>query len=548
MKACVIQPPYSRDLARADELFAWKLDALKKCDDSMDIIVLPEYSDVPCATSTLEETLACHEKYSPVLLESAGETAKRCNALVFVNGLYRCETGYRNTTFVFDKNGNIVGKYFKKHLPPLEQITLQLDSEYTMEASTPYILELDGVRYAFLTCYDFYFYEAFPAIARQNVDVIIGCSLQRSDTHDALEIIGRFLSYNTNAYLVRSSVTFGPDSPVCGSSMIVAPDGKVLANLKAESGMATAEFDPHARYLKSAGYGRAPAPHHEYVEWGRRPWQYRPAGPAMVRTEELMPYPRVCAHRGFSTVAPENSMPAYGAAVALGSEEIELDLWETKDGVIVSCHDGHLDRVSTGTGFIWEHTYEELLQYDFGVKENPAFAGLRIPTFEDILKKFTGQTIMNIHIKDRGYEDPITDETLQKIIDLVYQYDCQNHCYFMTGFIPMLGQLQRLAPEIPRCAGAGIGNGAETEDLVDKALAFDCKLIQLYKPYFSYNPPDYLEKAIAKAHANGILCNMFYSDDPEETVRFLDMGIDTILTNDFQRIATTVKEYLKNQK
>ena len=41
---------------------------------------------------------------------------------------------------------------------------------------------------------------------------------------------------------------------------------------------------------------------------------------------------------------------------------------------------------------------------------------------------------------------------------------------------------------------------------------------------------------------------MFYSDDPEETVRFLDMGIDTILTNDFQRIATTVKEYVQNRK
>ena len=118
----------------------------------------------------------------------------------------------------------------------------------------------------------------------------------------------------------------------------------------------------------------------------------------------------------------------------------------------------------------------------------------------------------------------------------------------MTGFIPMLGQLQRLAPDIVRCAGAGIGNGAETEDLVDKALAYGCTKIQLYKPYFSYNPPDYLENAIAKAHANGILCNMFYSDDPEETVRILDMGIDTILTNDFQRIATTVKEYVQNRK
>ena len=50
MKACVIQPPYSRDVAQSDALFAYKMDMLDKCDDSMDIIVLPEYSDVPCAT------------------------------------------------------------------------------------------------------------------------------------------------------------------------------------------------------------------------------------------------------------------------------------------------------------------------------------------------------------------------------------------------------------------------------------------------------------------------------------------------------------------
>ena len=63
MKACVIQPPYSCDTARAGELFMWKLNQLDACDDSMDIIVLPEYSDVPCVTETLEETLYYNEKY-----------------------------------------------------------------------------------------------------------------------------------------------------------------------------------------------------------------------------------------------------------------------------------------------------------------------------------------------------------------------------------------------------------------------------------------------------------------------------------------------------
>ena len=46
---------------------------------------------------------------------------------------------------------------------------------------------------------------------------------------------------------------------------------------------------------------------------------------------------------------------------------------------------------------------------------------------------------------------------------------------------------------------------------------------------------------IDKAHANGIICNVFWSDDENETAEFLKMGIDTILTNDYNRIAKIVK-------
>ena len=50
---------------------------------------------------------------------------------------------------------------------------------------------------------------------------------------------------------------------------------------------------------------------------------------------------------------PENSLPAFGAAVAMGAEEIEFDFWFTKDGEVVSIHDSPLDRASGGTGNIW---------------------------------------------------------------------------------------------------------------------------------------------------------------------------------------------------
>ena len=83
MKACIIQPPYSMDTAFSDEYFEFKMKMLDECDDSIDIIVLPEYSDVPCATSTKEETFFWHKKYINTLLDKCIETAKRCNAVVF---------------------------------------------------------------------------------------------------------------------------------------------------------------------------------------------------------------------------------------------------------------------------------------------------------------------------------------------------------------------------------------------------------------------------------------------------------------------------------
>ena len=529
MKAYIIQPPYSRDVSCSDAYFAEKLRLLEQCGEDADIIVLPEYSDVPCVTSTMEETLFYHNQYIEPLLAACIATARRCQAHVFVNALSPEETGWRNTTFCYDREGNLAGKYFKRHIPPVEQ-KLGIDESYTMQPQAPYVLELDGLRYGFLTCYDFYFYEAFPQIARENVDIIIGCSLQRSDSHDAIETMCRFLAYNTNAYVIRSSVSFDENATVCGASMIVSPEGKVLENMKGHIGVASAEFDPKAKHLKAAGFGNPPAPHHAYIEYGRKPWQYRNTGSSMVLPDRQMPYPRVCAHRGFNSVAPENSMPAFGAAVAMGAEEIEFDLWCTSDGVLVSCHDGTLERVSNGQGKIYEHTFEELRQLDFGVKHGEKFKGLKIPTFEEILRQFAGRVIMNIHVKfwDQNFPNPMIEE----IVGLIRKYDAQNHAYFMTRNDEILKKCMAYAPEIGCCVGWD-GN-KDPMSMVDRAIAIGAYKIQLFKPYFNAD-------TVKKAHAHGILCNVFWSDDPEETKAFREMGIDTILTNDYNLISQVVE-------
>jgi len=391
-------------------------------------------------------------------------------------------------------------------------------------------VEMEGFRFGFLTCYDFYFYEGFSRLARQNLDIIIGCSHQRSDLHSALETSAKFLCYQTNAYLLRSSVSMGADSDVGGCSLIATPRGEILGNLKNDIGLLIREIDVTEKYRKPAGFGRPLAAHYEYIEEGRRPGTYRNGGSAIIANDLNLSYPRVCAHRGFNTVAPENTLPAYGAAVALGADEIEFDLWWTKDGEIVSCHDSTLDRVSTGTGKIYDHTYGELLAFDFGVKYGEKFKGLKILKFEEILAKFACHTVMNIHIKTPDWQCEYDPEALRRIIALIDQYDCRKYVYFMSGNENVLRLARELAPDICRCAGAG---NAPWE-IVDRAIKYECKKVQLHKSHFN-------REMIRRAHQNGIICNLFWSDDPEEAREFIAMGIDTILTNDFHLISQAVK-------
>lgn len=530
MKVCIIQPKYSTDYAQSEKYFLDEIELLNQCDESMDIIVCPEAADIPCLAKTKEDAEKSVEKFNKKLYEIASGTAKRCNSMLFINMSDITPTGRRNTTYAFDRNGNLAGKYYKQHLTPGEVTETKLDSEYSFQFSEPTVLEMEGIRFAFLTCYDFYFYEAFANIARQNVDVIIGCSHQRSDTHLALEIMSQFLAYNTNTYVLRSSVSMDENSNIGGASMVVAPTGKTLINMYSRVGLETVEIDVHDKYYKPAGFGNPPAAHYEYIEQGRRPWKYRPSGSAIVKHDSLMPYPRICAHRGFNTIAPENSMAAFGAAIGLGAEEIEFDLWFTKDGEVVSCHDDTLDRVSNGTGKIYEHTYDELKNLDFGSKFSEKFKGIKILKFEDILKKFACHAVMNIHIKSIDTPAFSKEEALRKLAQIIHKYDCEKYVYFMSGEDSFHELAKTVVPNITRC----MGGGNAPWQIVERAIKYGCQKVQLFKPYFN-------QEMIDKAHSNGIICNVFWSDDANEAKKFLDMGIDTILTNDYNLISQVIK-------
>jgi glycerophosphoryl diester phosphodiesterase len=95
------------------------------------------------------------------------------------------------------------------------------------------------------------------------------------------------------------------------------------------------------------------------------------------------------AHRGYSAAAPENTLPALGAAVLAGATFVEFDVRTTADGVPVVIHDRSIERTTDGAGFVWERTVEEMRALDAGSWFSPAYAGVRVPLLTEVLDLLT---------------------------------------------------------------------------------------------------------------------------------------------------------------
>jgi glycerophosphoryl diester phosphodiesterase len=98
-----------------------------------------------------------------------------------------------------------------------------------------------------------------------------------------------------------------------------------------------------------------------------------------------MPALHRVAHRGYSAVAPENTLPALAAGVLAGATFIEFDVRTSADGVPVVIHDRTVDRTTDGTGAVWELTFDQIRALDAGSWFSPAYAGLTVPLLGEVL-------------------------------------------------------------------------------------------------------------------------------------------------------------------
>ncbi|NLZ56404.1 MAG: hypothetical protein GX900_07060 [Clostridiaceae bacterium] len=536
MKVCVIQPRYPHRAKEQEELVDFLLAELDSCDDSLDLIVLPEACNGMSGDAALEAFREGVPIYGKKLLAKAEATARRCRAVVAINLYLEQDNELFNATRVFKADGSVAGDYLKQHIPPSER-KKGVSFAYSRKFRDVSTINIDGVRYAFLTCYDCYFNEYIQRVAALKPDVIVVCSLQRGERRDVLAIQTQNIALVCNAFVLRSAISMGDeDHPFGGESMIVAPSGKIISSMGQKAGKLCADIDVFAKYSRSYTFGHAPIPNNLFIEHGRTPWAYRATGPSVRPGNKELPFPRVCAHRGFNSVAPENSLAALSLAVGLGAEEIEIDLWPSKDGELVVCHDETVDRTSNGSGRIADMYWDEIKKLDSGSWFSERYAGMPFCRLKDVLQRFSRQTTVNIHIKSHGKNSGYYDrDVFRSIVSEIYRYDMADHVY-IAGVEDVLRTAVEIAPELPRAAL----DGTRDYTLVKLAREYGCERVQLFRGYYD-------QSMIEEAKEHGIICNLFWCDEPEDVERLINSGIDNLLANDFLAVKNALDRFLEKR-
>ena len=95
----------------------------------------------------------------------------------------------------------------------------------------------------------------------------------------------------------------------------------------------------------------------------------------------------VIAHRGNSSIAPENTIPAFDAAMQSGTS-FEMDVQLTSCGTCIVLHDEKLGRTNNGSGLVSQADWATVSSLDAGAWMGPQHAGCRIPSLREVLERY----------------------------------------------------------------------------------------------------------------------------------------------------------------
>lgn len=229
---------------------------------------------------------------------------------------------------------------------------------------------------------------------------------------------------------------------------------------------------------------------------------------------------QIFAHRGFSGYYPENTMLAFQkVAEETVADGIELDIQLTKDGEIVIMHDEMLDRTTNGSGWLKDHTLEELKMLSVGVNVKGFFPRQTIPTLREYFTWLkTTKLITNIELKTSYFEYEGIEE---KLIAMVKEFGLEDQIWYSSFNHYTVARIKKLMPE----AKCGLLTDTWLMNIGEYAASQGAASVNA-RTYFCAK-----EGVAADLHAHTIALQAWTPNDAEMMQELVDAGVDVLITN-----------------
>ncbi|THA65717.1 glycerophosphodiester phosphodiesterase [Streptomyces sp. A0958] len=268
------------------------------------------------------------------------------------------------------------------------------------------------------------------------------------------------------------------------------------------------------------------------------PTARRPAArvaPVRQATGAMAHGPRVFAHRGASTYAPENTLAAVDRADALGFDWVENDVQLTRDGVLVVIHDTDLKRTTNAEEVFpdrapWavkDFTAAEISRLDAGSWFGPRYAGARVPTLRQYLKRI-GHNRQNLllEIKSPEIYPGIERATLQVLNQEGWldRSHVRDRLVIQSFGADSVRTVHELRPDV---ITGFLGNPAVAE--LPAYAAFTDQI----NPSYTTLSGDYVAAvhALKGPHNKKLQVNTWTVNDAAHALQVKGMGVDGIITN-----------------
>ncbi len=245
------------------------------------------------------------------------------------------------------------------------------------------------------------------------------------------------------------------------------------------------------------------------------------------------------AHRGGSTLAPENTLAAFARGLAAGADGLELDVHLSRDGVVVVHHDRLLDRTTNLRGPIADRTAADLVQADAGYAFAPDAGypfrgqGVGIPTLMTVLTEYLDVPVI-VELKVG------TAEMAHAVVGVARAAGAVDRI--------CLGSFGQMALRAARAVEPSLATSAAREEVRWALYRSWCRWPVRRAAYDGYQVPEWAGRTrvvsprfVADADRAGLGVQVWTVDTPEQAHRLLDWGVDGLITDRPDVIAPLVK-------